>query len=244
MPNLTSLHCHDIPVHKKESIPRFLNLAKLNSLKLKFSKPHSLHVPQFKLQQALPDILPSSLKVLEMSNLYDEEEHLITQRDIREIALFRRTGVWTREITPEQVENTLHAIEGFVARKYYFFRSLTNLTSLSLDRISSFTSAIWYNHMAYCSQQLVFISLKGWSGRKEFLDGVVSDDSGLVRFISSLACIQTIVLHDFVCTQDFILGLHKLTEPSNMSYQIEHGESILDYLDKPLYNFSISISRK
>lgn len=244
-PNITSLNCQDIPVEKNEwmVMPKFKGLEKLRSLKLKFAQPYSLRISPFLnrfSQDIYPDVFPSTLRTLELANLTDEEGASLIKTTLRDYLQLRETD----DLLTEPLLHVLTHIETEAARKYSIFCSLSNLTSLSLDRLSAFTTVAWSKYMQLCSKKLTFISLKGYMGRIPSLNMTTPEDYGLSQFIGSLSSIETIFLDDFLCTPDLILGLKKLTE-SDKTYHIENtidnATDITKYIDKQLYNFCISI---
>lgn len=256
MQNITSLNCENIPVHKSGSVymPDFSKMHKLNSLKLQFSKHCSLKVSHFTSKPALKT-LPTSLRNLEIINLYDEEEDLITPNDVIAVTSFMEGEImhWSRELLPLQILDTWLKLESRLVSKYTMLSFLSNLTCLSLDRVSAYTTRVWRECLLPCGKNLNFISLQGWSGNRESPQAMMKRrnerldkkdlDLALSEFISSLSNIKTILLDDFTCTSGFIMGLNQLTIDSNINYAIENNATITEFTDKTLFNFNISIKK-
>ncbi|KAI7887655.1 uncharacterized protein EV154DRAFT_520347 [Mucor mucedo] len=246
-PNIISLNCQDIPVEAKESMvmPKFKGLDKLDSLRLKFAQPYRLEISPFLNrfgQDICPDVFPSTLSTLELTNLTDDEEGIYSDQAIDYLIRLRQRG----NDTTDSIQYFVNHAEVEAAKKYSIFSSLNNLTSLSLDRLSRYTTIAWSEYMQSCSKKLTYISLKGYKGRIKTLDMAIPEDYGLSVFIASLCNIETIFLDDFLCTPDLILGLKKLTESDKIYHienTIENATDINDYLDKQLHNFSISIKK-
>ncbi|KAI9329596.1 hypothetical protein BD770DRAFT_56038 [Pilaira anomala] len=241
----STVNCQNIPVNESGTVhmPNFSFLKKLNHFKLQFSRKCSLKLTFFFNEPDL-NTLPSSLKSLELINIYDEEENWISRQDVLEATAYilmrdestRASVDWKRTLLPVQIWDIWLKLENRLVLKYKMLASLPNLTRLSLDRISSFTARIWNECLLPCSSQLTFVSFKGWYGDRESPRSIirrvqneekeVDVEQALSRFISSLSNIKEIVLDDFVCTVGLIQGLQKLDKEYTIDRTLEVGKKL------------------
>lgn len=251
--DVTSIHCRNIPVNRSETqcLPDFSGMTKLNTLKLHFVKKCNLKLTYF---TSVPNLkkLPTSLQTLEFINVYDDEEDIITVLDVTEATNFmiRHESIsrWQRELPPLVIIDTWFKLEQILVLKYAMLSCLTNLTSLSLDRVSSFTSKVWIKCLLPCAPNLISVYFTGWSGNRESPSSIIKRNSSLntrrdipdieralAIFIASLSSIKLLVLHNFVCSRGLIHGLNNLEK----EYTVQ-DEQLLE-IDKLLLDFKITI---
>ncbi|GAA5802689.1 hypothetical protein HPULCUR_008163 [Helicostylum pulchrum] len=251
--NVTSIHCRNIPVNRSEPqcLPDFSGMKKLNTLKLQFVKKCNLKLTYF---TSVPNLkkLPTSLQTLEFINVYDDEEDIITPQDVVEATNFmiRHENIshWQRELPPIVIIDTWFKLEQILVLKYTMLSCLTNLTSLSLDRVSSFTSKVWIKCLLPCAPNLISVYFTGWSGNRESPSSIIKRNSNLnprraipdieralAVFVASLTSIKLLVLHNFVCSRGLIHGLNNL----DREYTIQDEQQL--EIDKLLLNFKITI---
>ncbi|KAI8084307.1 uncharacterized protein B0P05DRAFT_535045 [Gilbertella persicaria] len=184
--------------------------------------------------------LPSTLKTLSLWGVYDYEEVLF-EPQVNHQEEQNTIAYWL------QVENTL-------VQKYHVFASLSNLTSLSLGYVSSFTSRVWRECMLPCANTLLYLDMHQWDSKREspemslrrrLTEENVKDDAeeALAEFIGALNHIKEIQLDAFVCSQGLVDGLAALDK----KYEILHGLDkeddlkIESFMNKQLIQFKIKI---
>ena len=256
MTHIHTLKCNNIVTTNNGNayIPNLSKLYQLETLYLQFAKPSSLTLGFF-IDSPEVRLLPSSLQHLTIKNIKDVEEHMITAQDASNAAQHISSGRamthWDNPFLPDEMLDFWLTLENTLVLKYTMLSYLSNLKTLSLDSVSSFTAKVWRQCLIPCSSKLEHVSLSNWSGKRESpqamlytlaqpTDLQVRDiDLALSEFIASLTKIQSIRLDQFVCTSGFIMGLKGLQK----KYQITDfpKQSISLFLDKSLYEFKIEV---
>ncbi|KAL9550354.1 hypothetical protein MBANPS3_004759 [Mucor bainieri] len=231
MRRLESVHCERIRCTAGQSVSLrvFADMPCLKSLELHFDPEcHLASSPyDFEGSGALPSakastLLPSRLKTFSLKGIYDREETLLVER--------------------QQLMTMVMEVE--LVRKYSMLTSLTRLTSLTLGRISAFTSRVWLECLGPCAPRLEYLTLMQWpgAGRKDSppLDTAALADSASERIttessileaaiaacFSNLTRVKEIYLDDFVCGMGVLDGISQWKTP----YQIH-----IEGLDNPHY---------
>lgn len=141
--HIQELRCTDIltdGMTQNNVLASFTGLRRLRVLHLHFYSPcdHGNYAFLISRNRARP-VLPSTLKDLQITNLYDSEEQLLNEL---------RPQHWMR-------------IEGALMIKYSPLQSLVNLETLILHSCSAFTARIWRECLIPCASNLRYLSLGG-----------------------------------------------------------------------------------
>ncbi|KAI7905005.1 uncharacterized protein BX663DRAFT_307584 [Cokeromyces recurvatus] len=255
--DITKLHCENIQItdNRSVNIVMFSGLRQLESLYLHFARPSALGHAYFTLTRdenrklLYKRLFPQSLRVLSINNTYDYEETLYsaTTRDL----------LVMRDSDQDDIIVRWLQLEEKLVQKYQIFTSLHSLTSLSLGRVSAFTSRVWRQCLIPCSTKLEYLKMKHWEGlgkrespQKYFERARTSmlrrgtnemDDVELAlsEFISSLKNIKKIELHCFRCGPGIMNGLKRLKQRYRLVVDNNDGGHIEDFQDKLLLDFKI-----
>ncbi|KAI8093654.1 uncharacterized protein BX664DRAFT_295547 [Halteromyces radiatus] len=167
--SLLELNCHNImsrPSNDTMMLTAFGKLQHLRVLRLHFMTMCELISPTsltgYGHRQLLSTrnnnrlTLPVNLQILQITNVYDIEESLVSGRSVlvarqRQAVMDRLRYAWN------EMENTL-------CNKYKVLNTLENLTELSLGHCSAYTARIWKECIMPCTHHLTRLSLCGWSG--------------------------------------------------------------------------------
>lgn len=141
--HIQELRCIDIMTHdmpQNNVLAAFTGLRRLRILHLHFYTPciHGNYAFLISRNRARP-VLPSTLRDLQITNLYDTEEQLLNDL---------RPHHWMR-------------IEAGLMIKYSPLQSLVNLDTLILHSCSAFTARIWRECLTPCAPNLRYLSLGG-----------------------------------------------------------------------------------
>lgn len=263
MTRLNTLQCIHIPVDTNGCVfvPNLTHLYQLTTLQLRFARPCSLKLTYF---ISAPDLkrLPSSLTHLTITDIRDREENELSHQEVADAASFitERTTDWNNALSPNEILTAWTKLEEQLVLKYTMLTFLTNLTSLSLHSVGSFTSKVWRECLIPCSTNLRHVSFSGWSDDRESPQAMVSRvfayrrrrqahlkmsdvDLAVSEFFSSLAQIESISLHDFMCTEGLVKGIIALDK----NYSIRDWPDTTDitvFLDRPLDDFYMTLSNK
>ncbi|KAI9480793.1 MAG: hypothetical protein EXX96DRAFT_564157 [Benjaminiella poitrasii] len=268
---IVRLHCERIHVTDNRSVnmAMFSGLRQLESLYLHFARPSALAYTYFTLTRDADGYptgyerhFPPGLKALSIHNTYDYEEALYntTNRDHLE-----RLLVVSNNQQQEQDDIIVRwlQLEEKLVQKYHIFRTLCNLTSLTLGRVSSFTSRVWRQCLIPCSTKLEHLTMKNWDGlgkrespqlyfrrartmlmlRRQTTDQppVVDDvEMAMAEFVSCLKNIKEIKLASFMCGQGLVKGLQRLKRKYRIIVDgVDSGGRIEEFEDKRLLNCKI-----
>lgn len=107
-----------------------------------------------------PNILPPTLEVLELVNIYDpdEEDHMKHLRRVQE------------KITMEEQRSGYAQLQQSLDMKYRSLGQLRNLRALTFGRCNAWTADIWRKCLSACAPKLEFLSLAGWDGKSRIQD--------------------------------------------------------------------------
>lgn len=107
-----------------------------------------------------PNVLPRTLEVLELVNIYDpdEEDHMKHLRKVQE------------KITMEDQRSGYAQLQGSLNTKYRSIGQLHNLRALTFGRCNAWTAEIWRKCLLPCAPKLEFLSLAGWDSRGRIQD--------------------------------------------------------------------------
>ncbi|RCH97042.1 hypothetical protein CU097_010176 [Rhizopus azygosporus] len=197
----------------------FSHLLELEDIRLHFDRPCNLGgpiMPFMHNRNVIAPVFPPCLKSLHLLNVYDFEESLI------------------RLYSGRPVPSSRTSVEQDLLMKYKMLTSQIRLTTLTLNRCSSFTANIWRLCMIPCTKNLEYLSLTGW--KPPVVDRVDSEEA-LTDFFGGLKQIKEIKLHDFVCTPGLVRGIKKLARSYQMNGQIG---AIEEYLHQTLFDLSLS----
>lgn len=141
--HIQELRCLDIMTHgmpQNNVLAAFTGLRSLRVLHLHFYTPcnHGNYAFLISRNRARP-VLPSTLRDLQITNLYDTEEQLLNDL---------RPHHWMR-------------IEAALMIKYSPLQSLVNLDTLVLHSCSAYTARIWRECLTPCAHNLRYLSLGG-----------------------------------------------------------------------------------
>ncbi|KAI8977278.1 hypothetical protein BDF20DRAFT_873964 [Mycotypha africana] len=149
----------------------FSELYQLQHLFVEFAEPvvlSSIYVSLFPLSISNSERkLPASLKAFSMINVLDYEQQLIgpTDRDFIHSVPFPLNEEQQRKIN--MMLDRWIASENHLVSKYQAFSYLSNLTSLTLDCVSSFTAKVWRTCYIPIAGKLTYLSMKRWPGQGE-----------------------------------------------------------------------------
>lgn len=241
--NLESLHCENTYCTDANGVNLriFSEMQHLKSLKLSFAENYNLSAYyRFDItgNPSKRSILPSKLEIFSLQGTYDTEEHLVNSDYTAIIASLHNINndlVWQHPVI-----TSWSRLEEELVRKYSMLASLTNLKSLTLGRVSSFTSRVWRECLMPYGSQLEYLTMKNWSGsgkrespqtlintrqQQQQQQGqvtnitVVGDESeriidgieaAISEYISCLTNVKQVHLDDFVCGVGLIDGISKL----------------------------------
>ncbi|GAN00651.1 hypothetical protein MAM1_0001d00073 [Mucor ambiguus] len=246
MRELESVHCEGISCSTGQSVSLriFSDMPCLKSLRLNFAQDYNLAPIPYDFDtngNLLPKkfILPSSLETFSLQGIYDREEHTANVNDVD------RQDRW-------------HMLELQLVRKYSMLTPLTHLTSLTLGRISAFTSRVWLVCLKPCASRLEHLTLMNWPGAGKKECGRIPADASeritegsmeaaIAECFSSLKQVKEIYLDDFVCDIGVIDGLSQL----DTNYQIhieglqdqQQQYSVSDFKAVKVFGFKISMLR-
>lgn len=258
------IHCENIHVPRgRINFSIFSRLERLESLHLRFAKPCPFGPAFFTpLRDQIGTIyqkgLARSLKHLSISNMYDPEEVLNNSISLNAEELFFNQPT-------EQLERHFSCWAQFdehLVQKYKMFKSLSNLKSLTLGRVSSFTARVWRECFIPCSRNLEYLSMDNWEGAKkrETPQGLLARyrrelnrpeevmplydvDAALSEFIASLKNIKKIELNCFYCEDGIINGLAKLKRPYVITCENNlEVKDINEFRHTTLFNVRIEFS--
>lgn len=261
MTHLKTLKCTKIPVDNGSAfIPNLSHIYGLITLDLQFARPCSLKLTYF---ISAPDLkrLPSSLTHLKITDIQDKEEDDVGYSLASEVAAFLtyRSNIWDYRLSPDEVMMDWTKSEEQLVLKYKMLTFLTNLTSLSLHSVSSFTSRVWRECMIPCSSKLRHLSLSGWEDIRESPQDMIDRfyayretrethlkrskvDLAVFEFFSSLTHIESIFLYNFLCTHGVVNGISALDK--NYTIRGKPNISIALCLHDTLDNFNMTFSNK
>jgi hypothetical protein len=240
--NLQSLHCENTYCTDANGVNLriFSKMQYLKSLKLSFAENYNLSVYyRFDItgNPSKRSILPSKLETFSLQGIYDTEEHLVNPDYTAIIASLNNIN--TDLVWQHPVITNWSRLEEELVRKYSMLASLTNLKSLTLGRVSSFTSRVWRECLMPYGSQLEYLTMKNWpgSGQRESpqtlinkrqqqqqqgqvtTTTVAADESeriidgieaAISEYITCLTNIKQVHLDDFVCGVGLIDGISKL----------------------------------
>jgi hypothetical protein len=258
LPNITVLRCKNTHIAKRKnfSLAIFSRLKQLEILEIHFEYPCALshyHIILGSNSSVHPRQLPKTIQTLSLNNIYDAEEYL----DSRRYRVYYDTAVNSLDTEDhDRVINDWLDLEHPIIMKYRMLTSLSNLRSLTLGRVSSFTARVWRECLIPCGSNLEYLSMKHWKGLgiRESPQSITSrqlrqDDAlmydveaALSEFISSLKNIKTIQLDDFQCGPGLVQGVTKLDKKYAINLASKHDEhdKMSHYQDKLLDNCLIS----
>ncbi|OBZ88115.1 hypothetical protein A0J61_03831 [Choanephora cucurbitarum] len=251
---LTTLVCQKTLVGQRPTLrlSMFSRLRQLEHLAIDFYVPCCLGFNRATAflnsdRNLLSERLPESLKTFSLHGVYDSEELLFDVQlrdlfhDVPVLPDRRRTrqAEAMRIITQHQDEianqddmiaNWIE-MERTMVLKYNVLSCLTQLTSLSLGSVRSFTSRVWRECMIPCAGNLNYLSLAAWNGKREnpqltvqrLLQPDLKDDAeeALAEFTSALKNIKLIELDRFVCSQGLINGLKQIQRPLSITHKLD-----------------------
>lgn len=107
-----------------------------------------------------PNVLPRTLEVLELVNIYDpdEEDHMKHLRKVQE------------KITMEEQRSGYAHLQRSLDTKYRSIGQLRNLRALTFGRCNAWTAETWRKCLLPCAPKLEFLSLAGWDSRGRIQD--------------------------------------------------------------------------
>ncbi|KAI8645459.1 hypothetical protein BD408DRAFT_75974 [Parasitella parasitica] len=240
MKNIESLHCKDTHCSAivGANLSRLSELQQLKSLRLSFAETLNLsyNFMRFDLSGNSPkkSILPKTLENFSLHDIYDREQIIM-----KRLADSRSSVDWDRSIAIRWM-----ALEDALVQKYSMLASLQNLKSLTLGRVSSFTSRVWRECLIPCGSQLEYLSLTGRpeAGQQEppppqqslSTDTArIIDDSeaAISEYFSCLTRIKQVRLHNFHCGVGLIDGISRLDKPHRVEIEGSANErfSISDF---------------
>ncbi|EPB92728.1 hypothetical protein HMPREF1544_00457 [Mucor circinelloides 1006PhL] len=252
--HLESVHCEGIFCTNGQNVSLriFTDMPCLKSLKLDFAQEYHLspihsHFDMTGSSSSKKPSLPNTIETFCLQGVYDREEHTVDSND-RMIGLDR--------------QDRWHMLEEQLVLKYRMLTLLTRLKSLTLGRISSFTSRVWLDCLKPCGSQLEYLTLKNWpgAGKREspqilinrrtrpaadeserIIDGI---EAAIAEYFSSLNKIKEICLDDFVCDIGLIDGISKLDKTHRV--QIEGLEdqrqyTVSEFKAVKVFGFKISM---
>ncbi|KAG0174044.1 hypothetical protein DFQ28_008906 [Apophysomyces sp. BC1034] len=167
------------------------------------------------------NVLPETLEVLAVSNLYDSENYVITE----DIDAMRMDDVAASMIRRWNI------MEESLLTKYRIFSSLRNLRSLTLGQCRSYTARVWRECFIPCGKQLEFLSLTGWhdnqshglldtwqniqpsalSATVNFQDMIEDVEEAIADFLHSIPHLRKLELIDFYCGEGIKQGIRRLS---------------------------------
>ncbi|KAF7730186.1 hypothetical protein EC973_002794 [Apophysomyces ossiformis] len=223
VPRIEVLWCENILAHCNRNEMLFFTqrLRQLRKLGLFFSRECEF-TRCMSLLSSKNSVLPDTLEVLSVSNLFDSES-----KAIEDLTIARE------EHTMTEIINRWHILEESLVAKYRMFSSLKNLRSLTLGRCHSYTARVWRECLVPCGKQLEFLSLTGWYGIQGigrvdiwqdtrpttvgYQDIVEDVEHAIADFLQSIACLRKLELTDFFCGQGVKEGIQRL---SHLRYSI------------------------
>lgn len=251
MRDLESVHCERIVCSggQNVSLRIFSDMPCLKSLKLDFAQECNLAPIPYDFDTHgnvlyKKPTLPSTLETFSLRGIYDREE---------------RTANVNDTLVDADRHDRWHTLELQLVRKYSMLTLLTRLTSLTLGRISAFTSRVWLECLKPCASQLEYLTLMNWpgAGKREsphtrprtpadaperIIEGSI--EAAIADCFSSLTQAKEICLDDFVCDIGFMEGITRL----NATYQIhieglegQQQYTVRDFKAIKVFGFKISI---
>ncbi|KAL0145515.1 hypothetical protein V8B55DRAFT_1570160 [Mucor lusitanicus] len=222
MRGLESVHCERISCSSGQNVSLrvFFDMPCLKSLKLDFVQEYLLAPTSYDFDTH-GNMLPKSLQ-----GIYDREVHTAVDNDGNRLAAY-----WD-------------LLELQLVRKYSMLTSLTRLTSLTLGRISAFTSRVWLECFKPCAPRLEYLTLMNWpgAGKRESPLGTggtpddaserITEDSlqaAIAECFSSLKQVKEIYLDDFVCDIGVIDGISQLNTLYHIDIEGLHGQARQPY---------------
>ncbi|KAI8367790.1 hypothetical protein BD560DRAFT_399618 [Blakeslea trispora] len=257
--HLTSLTCEKTLVGQRPTLRlgMFSRLRQLEHLHIDFYVPCCLGFNRATAflnsdRTTLTERLPVSLKSFSLHGIYDSEELLfdVQLRDLfHDVPVLRHPhpltrlnrraeAMWMIEQRQEEIEHQDQMIANWIemertmVQKYNVFNCLTQLTSLSLGSVRSFTSRIWRECMIPCAGHLEYLFLAGWNGKREnplltvqrLVQPDLKDDAeeALAEFIGALGAIQQMTLDRFVCSQGLVDGINQIQRPFTLTHKLNN----------------------
>lgn len=269
MKNLESLHCENTycTYNQGVSLRLFFDMQNLKSFKVSFVESYNvLPVYDFggRVNKPFKRTIPAKLETLSLEDVYDREEHLIDPNYTSAIERFPDVGGESVEL--DSIITSWSILEEQLVQKYSVLASLTNLKSLTLGRVSSFTSRVWQECLKPCASQLEYLAMKRWpgpgkrespqtlinrrrqasntapaaGGSERIIDGV---EGAIAEYISCLTNIKEIHLDDFVCGIGLIDGIDKLNKAYHVKVEGLENEKFLmsDFKAIKLFDFKIKM---
>lgn len=245
MRDLESVCCERIVCSDGQNVSLriFSDMPSLRSLQLDFAQEYNLSPIPYDFDTHgnvlyKKPTLPTTLETFSLKGIYDREEHMTSAAELLANADSRHDR-W-------------HTVELQLVRKYSMLTLLTHLTSLTLGRISAFTSRVWLECLQPCASQLEYLTLMNWpgAGKRESPpmttttripadaseriteEGSSSLETAIAACFSSLTRAKEIYLDDFVCDIGFVEGISRL----DASYQI-HIEGLQDQQPYTVHDF-------
>ncbi|KAK4517848.1 uncharacterized protein ATC70_001196 [Mucor velutinosus] len=242
MRHLESVHCERISCSSGQNVSLriFSDMPCLRSLKLDFAQEYNLSPIPYDFDTngnmlSKKPTLPNTLETFSLRGIYDREEHTAGVNGVDR---------------QDRLVSSWHMLESQLVRKYSMLALLTRLTSLTLGRISAFTSRVWLECLKPCASQLEYLTLMNWPGAdkresphtrtripadasERITDGSI--EAAITECFSNLKQVKEIYLDDFVCDIGFIDGISQL----NTLYQI-HIEGLEDQQQQQQQQYTVS----
>ncbi|KAI8371483.1 uncharacterized protein BYT42DRAFT_580417 [Radiomyces spectabilis] len=230
MDSIEVLTCENIMTRGSQSeliLSVFTKLQRLRVLVLQFMQMCE-HSSSSLMMTGTRKMLPASLEVLTLNNLYDCEEYMIRPIIAENIRSNQR---------PEVLLQRWSMMEQSLVMKYQTFSRLRNLKSLTLGRCNAFTARVWRECLMPCTTQLEYLSLSGCSGRANhegwkarslypghtpILDITDDMEAAIGEFFGSLRRIRVLKLSDFCCSGGMATGFLKLASKKPIVISANH----------------------
>ena len=215
--HIQELRCIDVltdDMAQNNVLAAFTGLHHLSVLHLHFYSPcnHGNYAFLISRNRARP-VLPSTLRDLQITNLYDSEEQLLNDL---------RPHHWMR-------------IEAALMIKYSPLQSLVNLDTLVLHSCSAFTARIWRECLIPCAHNIRYLSLGGLHSQSHHaalltLNGhSLTDDTTLLWTMDEEAPVRNMwnAIHDFFVNLVHVETIHleDFTMDSNLLDSLRFLES-------------------